>query len=93
MAYLERFRHKKTIEQPPADAPKPSTVPQKLHLKKSFPVLHRDCGPWGDCVDLSEEHLIVDVFVRDDGVWQAGATWPKRIWLREVGRLPWTPEE
>ena len=91
MAYLERFRHKKTIEPPPADAPKPPTVPQKLHLQRSFPILHRDCGIFGDVLEL-EDHLKLGVWVLDDGRVEGGETWPKRLWLRDFGRYPWIEE-
>ena len=78
-------------------APEPATVamdlPKPLPVAPSpppkvYPILHPDCGIFGDVLEL-EDHLKLGVWVLDNGRVEGGETWPKRLWLRDFRRFPW----
>jgi len=71
------------------DLPKPSPVAPSPPSKPVYPILHRDCGIFGDCLEL-EDHVKIDVFVFDNGRVEGGEAWPKNLFRHQNGgRLPW----
>jgi len=97
-ALTERLREA-AAESPTSSvpAPEPATVatdlPKPLPVAPVppptvYPILHRNCGIFGDCQEL-EDHIKIGVFVREDGLIQGGDVHDKRTWLRDFHRFPW----
>ena len=89
MKTYRKTSRKKGTPEPPIAPPKEET---KKPSKPTYPKLHRDCSIYGDVVQL-EDHLLIGVWVRDDGDWRGGELWAKTSWRKTFGKYPWEKQD